>query len=101
MHLHHVPKSMSCQNAIVVITGREHYFHDYIDYIYIYITPIYIYKAAHVCENNAKLYLGKGIEYGMRADKVFGSPFFHKMRLSWSISYFGQFLMASLLLLSL
>ena len=43
MHLHHVPKSMSCQNAIVVITGREHYFHDYIDYTYIYILRPYIY----------------------------------------------------------
>ena len=31
--VHHVPKCMSCHKAIVVITGREHYFHDYI-YIY-------------------------------------------------------------------
>ena len=26
----HVPKCMSCHKAIVVITGRAHYFHDYI-----------------------------------------------------------------------
>ena len=32
--VHHVPKCMSCHKAIVVITGRAHYFHDYI-YIYI------------------------------------------------------------------
>ena len=28
--IHHVPKCMSCQKAIVVITGRAHCFHDYI-----------------------------------------------------------------------
>ena len=28
--VHHVPKCMSCHNAIVVITGRAHCFHDYI-----------------------------------------------------------------------
>ena len=33
--VHHVPKCMSFQKAIVVITGRAHCFHDYI-----YITPI-------------------------------------------------------------
>ena len=33
--IHHVPKCMSCHNAIVVITGRVHCFHDCI-----YITPI-------------------------------------------------------------
>ena len=27
-HAHHVPKCMSCQKAIVVITGRAHCFHD-------------------------------------------------------------------------
>ena len=37
--VHYVPKCMSCHKAIVVITGRAHYFHDNI-YIYIY---IYIY----------------------------------------------------------
>ena len=39
MHLgtsvNHVPKCMSCHKAVVVITGRVHWFHDYI-----YITPI-------------------------------------------------------------
>ena len=31
--VHHVAKCMSCHNAIVVMTGREHCFHDCI-YIY-------------------------------------------------------------------
>ena len=39
MHLgtsvHHVPKGMSCNKAIVVISGKVHCFHDYI-----YIMPI-------------------------------------------------------------
>ena len=29
-HVHHVPKCMSCHKATVVITGRAHWFHDYI-----------------------------------------------------------------------
>ena len=33
--VHHVPKCMSCQKDIVVITGRAHCFHDWI-----YITPV-------------------------------------------------------------
>ena len=33
--MHHVPKCMSCHNAIVVITRRAHCFHDYI-----YVMPI-------------------------------------------------------------
>ena len=33
--VHHVPKCMSCQKAIVVITGKAHCFHDCI-----YITPV-------------------------------------------------------------
>ena len=33
--VHHVSKCMSCQKAIVVITGRAHCFHDCI-----YITPV-------------------------------------------------------------
>ena len=32
--VHHVPKCISCHKAIVVITGRTHWFHDCI-----YITP--------------------------------------------------------------
>ena len=28
--VHHVPKCMSCHKAVMVITGRAHYFHDYI-----------------------------------------------------------------------
>ena len=34
-YVHHVPKCTSCHKAIVVITGRAHFFHDCI-----YITPI-------------------------------------------------------------
>ena len=34
--VHHVLKCMSCHKAIVVITGRAHWFHDYI-YIFIHI----------------------------------------------------------------
>ena len=30
VRLHHVRKCMSCHKAIVVITGRAHFFHDYI-----------------------------------------------------------------------
>ena len=37
---HHVPKCMSCHKAIVVITGRAHYFHDY----------IYILRSSCFCE---------------------------------------------------
>ena len=33
--VHHVPKCISCHKASVVITGRAHYFHDYV-----YITVI-------------------------------------------------------------
>ena len=33
--VHHVPKCMSCHNAIVVITGRAHCFHDYIYYAHL------------------------------------------------------------------
>ena len=33
--IYHVPKCMSCQKAIVVITGRAHRFHECI-----YITPV-------------------------------------------------------------
>ena len=32
---HHVPKCMGCLKAVVVITGKVHYFHDCM-----YITPI-------------------------------------------------------------
>ena len=35
--VHHMPKCMSCRNAIVVVTRRTHCFHDYI-----YITPIFL-----------------------------------------------------------
>ena len=45
--VHHVPKCMSCHKAIVVITGRAHYFHDNI-YIYIYIY-IYTYIYLYIC----------------------------------------------------
>ena len=38
-----LPKWMSCHKVIVVITGRTHYFHDYM-YMYIYNTYIYIRK---------------------------------------------------------
>ena len=34
-NVHHVPKCISCHKAIVMITGRAHYFHDNI-----YIMPI-------------------------------------------------------------
>ena len=27
-HVHHVPKGMSCHKAIIVITGRAHWYHD-------------------------------------------------------------------------
>ena len=37
---HHVPKCMSCHKAIVVITGRAHFFHDY----------IYILRSSCFCE---------------------------------------------------
>ena len=37
-----LPKWMSCHKVIVVITGRTHYFHDYM-YMYIYNMYIYIY----------------------------------------------------------
>ena len=40
--VHHVPKCMSCHKAIVVITGRVHYFTITCIYIYIYIY-IYVY----------------------------------------------------------
>ena len=33
--VHYVPKCMSCHKTILVITGREHCFHDYV-----YITSI-------------------------------------------------------------
>ena len=42
--LHHVPKSMSCHKAIVVMTRMPHYFHECV-YIYIY---IYIYICAYM-----------------------------------------------------
>ena len=32
MYVHHVPKCISCHKAIVVITGRAHCFHDYIQF---------------------------------------------------------------------
>ena len=43
MHVHHVPKCMSCYKAVAVITRRVHCFHDYI-YIYSAYTYFYIYK---------------------------------------------------------
>ena len=69
----HVPKCMSCNNAIVVITGRAHCFHEciYTDthththiyiYIYIYIYSyiyiylyifIYIYRSVIITINNS------------------------------------------------
>ena len=36
VYIHHVPKDMSCNKAIVAITGRLHCFRDCI-YIYIYV----------------------------------------------------------------
>ena len=37
--VHHVPKCMRCHKTIVAMTGRIHYFHDYI-----YITPILLWR---------------------------------------------------------
>ena len=45
VYIHHVPKGMSCNKAIVAITGRLHCFRDCI-YIYIY---MYIYMIWYSC----------------------------------------------------
>ena len=56
---HHVPKCMSCHKAIVVITGRAHYFHDCIymckttyTYIHLYIVT----SSNFVCRDRTVFY---------------------------------------------
>ena len=45
----HVPNSMSCHKAIVVINRREHCFHDYIYNIWMYNVSLYLPISLSIC----------------------------------------------------